>query len=66
LTVAKDEALKLALRQSAVKTQFISNVSHELRTPLHGILGVARRHLDAQDSTVAPPTIDPPARTCWG
>ncbi len=54
LTVAKDEALKLALRQSAVKTQFISNVSHELRTPLHGILGVARLlHLDATDSTVA-------------
>jgi signal transduction histidine kinase/CheY-like chemotaxis protein len=54
LTVAKDEALKLALRQSAVKTQFISNVSHELRTPLHGILGVTRLlHLDAQDGTVA-------------
>jgi signal transduction histidine kinase len=53
LTVAKDEALKLALRQSAVKTQFISNVSHELRTPLHGILGVARLlHLEATDSTV--------------
>jgi signal transduction histidine kinase/CheY-like chemotaxis protein len=54
LTVAKDEALKLALRQSAVKTQFISNVSHELRTPLHGILGVTRLlHLEAQDGTVA-------------
>ena len=53
LTVDKDEALKLALRQSAVKTQFISNVSHELRTPLHGILGVARLlHLDAKDDTV--------------
>jgi signal transduction histidine kinase len=54
LTVAKDEALKLALRQSAVKTQFLSNISHELRTPLHGILGVARLlHLDAADPTTA-------------
>jgi len=54
LSVEKDEALKLALRQSAVKTQFISNVSHELRTPLHGILGVARLlHLEAQHSAVA-------------
>ena len=54
LTLEKDEALKLALRQSAVKTQFISNVSHELRTPLHGILGVARLlHLEARDSGVA-------------
>jgi signal transduction histidine kinase/CheY-like chemotaxis protein len=54
LTVEKDEALKLALRQSAVKTQFISNVSHELRTPMHGILGVARLlHLEARDSAVA-------------
>jgi len=53
LTVDKDEALKLALRQSAVKTQFISNVSHELRTPLHGILGVARLlQLEARDDTV--------------
>ena len=51
LTLEKDEALKLALRQSAVKTQFISNVSHELRTPLHGILGVARLlHLEARDT----------------
>ena len=54
LSVEKDEALKLALRQSAVKTQFISNVSHELRTPLHGILGVARLlHLEAKDNAVA-------------
>ena len=53
LTVDKDEALKLALRQSAVKTQFISNVSHELRTPLHGILGVARLlQLEARDEAV--------------
>ena len=54
LTLEKDEALKLALRQSAVKTQFISNVSHELRTPLHGILGVSRLlHLEASDPGVA-------------
>jgi signal transduction histidine kinase len=53
LSLEKDEALKLALRQSAVKTQFISNVSHELRTPLHGILGVTRLlHLEASDSAV--------------
>ncbi len=53
LSVEKDEALKLALRQSAVKTQFISNVSHELRTPLHGILGVTRLlHLEAGDRAV--------------
>ncbi|MBX3641703.1 MAG: response regulator [Rubrivivax sp.] len=53
LSLEKDEALKLALRQSAVKTQFISNVSHELRTPLHGILGVTRLlRLDASDSVV--------------
>jgi len=53
LTAEKDEALKLALRQSAVKTQFISNVSHELRTPLHGILGVTRLlNLDARDPTL--------------
>jgi two-component system, sensor histidine kinase len=37
----KDEALGLALRQSAVKSQFLGNVSHELRTPLHGMLGLA-------------------------
>ncbi len=54
LTRDKDEALKLALRQSAVKTQFLANISHELRTPLHGILGVARLlHLEAKDRAVA-------------
>ena len=46
----KDEALRMALRQSAVRSQFLGNVSHELRTPLHGILGLARLlHLDAHD-----------------
>lgn len=38
----KAEALAVAMRQSAVRTQFLANISHELRTPLHGILGVAR------------------------
>lgn len=38
----KNEALNLALRQSAVKSQFLGNVSHELRTPLHGMLGLVR------------------------
>lgn len=54
LSIEKDEALKLALRQSAVKTQFIGNVSHELRTPLHGILGVARvLQLQVKDAAVS-------------
>ncbi len=54
LTVDKEEALKLALRESSVKTQFLANISHELRTPLHGILGVARLlHLEARDPAVA-------------
>lgn len=54
LAVEKDEALKLALRQGAVKTQFLANISHELRTPLHGILGLARLlHLEASDPAVA-------------
>lgn len=38
----KVDALKIATRQSAVRTQFLANISHELRTPLHGILGIAR------------------------
>lgn len=54
LAQEKDEALALALRQSAAKTQFLGNVSHELRTPLHGMLGVARLlHLEAGDEAVA-------------
>lgn len=54
LSAEKEEALKLALHQSAVKTQFLGKISHELRTPLHGILGVARLlHLEAQNSAVA-------------
>ena len=42
LAVEKQQALQLALRQSAVKSQFLGSVSHELRTPLHGMLGLAR------------------------
>lgn len=54
LAEEKDAALALALRQSAVKTQFLGSVSHELRTPLHGMLGVARLlHLEAPDESVA-------------
>ena len=54
LMVEKDEALKLAMRESAAKTQFMGSLSHELRTPLHGILGVARLlHLEAQDAALA-------------
>ena len=54
LSVEKDEALKTALREKAVRSQFLGSVSHELRTPLHGILGLARLlHLEATDDTVA-------------
>ena len=54
LSVEKDEALKVALREKAVRTQFLGSVSHELRTPLHGILGLARLlHLEASDNAVA-------------
>lgn len=48
----KEEALKTAVRQSAVKTQFLANISHELRTPLQGILGMSKLlHLAEKDGT---------------
>ena len=48
-----EQALELAQRQSAVKSQFLGTVSHELRTPIHGMLGVARLvHVESADPMV--------------
>jgi signal transduction histidine kinase/CheY-like chemotaxis protein len=53
ISVEKAQALELAQRQSAAKSQFLGTVSHELRTPIHGMLGVARLvHVESADALV--------------
>ena len=53
ISVERAQALELAQRQSATKSQFLGTVSHELRTPIHGILGAARLvHVESGDPLV--------------
>ncbi len=53
ISAEREQALELAQRQSAVKSQFLGTVSHELRTPIHGMLGVARLvHVESGDVVV--------------
>jgi signal transduction histidine kinase/DNA-binding NarL/FixJ family response regulator len=40
LAKEREEALEMASRMSASRSQFLSNMSHELRTPLHAIQGM--------------------------
>lgn len=53
ISAERADALALAQRQSAAKTQFLGTVSHELRTPIHGMLGVARlMHVETGDPQI--------------
>jgi len=53
ISAERAQALELAQRQSAAKSQFLGTVSHELRTPIHGMLGVARLvHVESSDALV--------------
>lgn len=40
LAKEREEALEMASRMSAARSQFLANMSHELRTPLHAIQGM--------------------------
>jgi signal transduction histidine kinase/integral membrane sensor domain MASE1 len=40
---------RLAERENALKSKFISNVSHELRTPMHAILSFSRFGIERMD-----------------
>ncbi len=42
MAAQRQQALAMAQRSNAVKSQFLATMSHEMRTPLHGILGVTR------------------------